>query len=102
MCRFGRLSGRSFGKASAGLASYRHPGSPSREIDASLAPDILINGGTGDPGRARHRIQFLDKPNGANGNGAEGAADTAANGGTLPAGGAPAQVDDPDADDTPF
>ena len=46
-----------------------------------------------------HRVQFLDKPNGANGNGAQAAAEPAA----APAnGGAPAQVDDPDADPIPF
>ena len=45
-----------------------------------------------------HKIQFLDKPNGANGNGARAAAD-AASGEATPAG-APAQADslDPDSD----
>ena len=39
-----------------------------------------------------HRVQFLDRPNG---NGAQAAADPApANGSAMPAGGAPAQVDD--------
>ena len=41
-----------------------------------------------------HKVQFLDKPNSANGNGAQAGADTAqapANGGTMPAGGAPTQ-----------
>ncbi len=39
-----------------------------------------------------HKVQFLDKPNGANGNGAQAAAGTApANGEAMPAGGAPAQ-----------
>ena len=37
-----------------------------------------------------HKIQFLDKPAGANGNGAQ----PSANGEAMPAGGAPAQVDD--------
>ena len=37
-----------------------------------------------------HKIQFLDKPAGANGNGAQ----PSANGEAMPTGGAPAQVDD--------
>ena len=49
-----------------------------------------------------HRVQFLDKPNGANGNGAQAASDPgAANGEAMPAGGAPAQADDL-SDDIPF
>ena len=40
-----------------------------------------------------HRIQFLDRPNGAGGNGAQAAAEPAG-GETMPAGGAPAQVQD--------
>ena len=40
-----------------------------------------------------HKVQFLDKPNGANGNGAQ--AETApANGEAMPAGGDPAQTDE--------
>ena len=40
-----------------------------------------------------HKVQFLDKPDGANGNGAE--AETApANGGDMPAGGNPSDLDD--------
>ncbi len=49
-----------------------------------------------------HKIQFLDKPNGANGNGTQAAADPAqasASGEATPAG-APAQVEDPN--DFPF
>ena len=43
-----------------------------------------------------HKVQFLDKPNGANGNGAQAAAQPV----TEPAtGGAPAQVDDPNGED---
>ena len=42
-----------------------------------------------------HKIQFLDKPNGANGN---TAAQAPANGETMPAGGAPAQADDLDSE----
>jgi len=47
-----------------------------------------------------HKVQFLDKPNGANGNGAQTAAQPA----TEPAnGGAPEQVDGPESDlDIPF
>jgi len=42
-----------------------------------------------------HRVQFLDKPNGANGNGARAAAETApANGEAMPAGGTAAPADD--------
>jgi len=51
-----------------------------------------------------HKVQFLDKPNRANGNGAQPAAQSAtepANGGAMPAGGAPASTDDFD-DDIPF
>ena len=51
-----------------------------------------------------HKVQFLDKPNGANGNGAQAAAETAqpaANGEPMPAGGTPAQADQMD-DDLPF
>ena len=47
-----------------------------------------------------HKVQFLDKPNGANGNGARAAADTApANGEAMPEGGDPSQTD---ALDIPF
>ena len=50
-----------------------------------------------------HRVQFLDKPNGANGNGARAAAETApANGEAMPAGGAPAQTDGFGTEDIPF
>ena len=51
-----------------------------------------------------HKVQFLDKPNGANGNGTQAADETAqppANGETMPDGGAPAQADPLD-DDLPF
>ena len=42
-----------------------------------------------------HKVQFLDKPNGANGNGAQATAEPApANAEATPAGGAPAQTDD--------
>ena len=46
-----------------------------------------------------HKVQFLDKPDGANGNGAQAEAETApANGAEMPAGGASAQADDLDSD----
>ena len=48
-----------------------------------------------------HKVQFLDKPNGVNGNGAQ-AAQAPVNGEALPAGGAPVQADDLDSDDIPF
>ena len=49
-----------------------------------------------------HKIQFLDRPNGANGNGAQAAAEQApANGEAVPAAGAPAQDADTD-DPLPF
>ena len=47
-----------------------------------------------------HKVQFLDKPNGANGNGTQAAAQPAA---VTANGGAPAQVDGPESDlDIPF
>ena len=50
-----------------------------------------------------HRVQFLDKPAGANGNGAQAAAASASvNGEAVPSGGAPAQVDDLGTDEIPF
>ena len=53
-----------------------------------------------------HKVQFLDKPNRANGNGAQAAAQPAtepAHGGAMPAGGAPASTDDfDDSSDIPF
>ena len=52
-----------------------------------------------------HKVQFLDKPAGANGNGAQATAQPAtepANGEAMPAGGAPSQVDDQDEDPLPF
>ena len=49
-----------------------------------------------------HKVQFLDKPNGANGNGTQAApAAEPAGGQAMPAGGAPASTDDFD-DDIPF
>ena len=51
-----------------------------------------------------HKIQFLDRPNGVNGNGAQAAAEPAqapANGEAIPAAGAPSQDADPD-DPLPF
>ena len=51
-----------------------------------------------------HKIQFLDRPNGVNGNGAQATAEPAqapSNGEAVPAAGAPAQDADPD-DPLPF
>jgi len=46
-----------------------------------------------------HKVQFLDKPDGAGGNGAQAAEETApANGAEMPAGGAPAEADDLDSE----
>ena len=62
---------------------------PGEESDR-FSTEILIVPG--------HRIQFLDKPNG---NGAQAAAQqdpAATNGSAMPAGGAPAQVDDLDSE----
>ncbi len=59
------------------------------EGDRFATEILLVPGG---------RVQFLDKPNG---NGAQAAAAEPANGGDMPAGGAPAQADDLD-DDIPF
>ena len=47
-----------------------------------------------------HRVQFLDKPNGANGNGVQ-AAQAPANGSAMPAASTAAPADDFD-DDIPF
>ncbi len=46
-----------------------------------------------------HKVQFLDKPNGANGAAAAQPVTAPTNGGAMPAGGAPAQVDDPNGED---
>ncbi|MXY39505.1 MAG: single-stranded DNA-binding protein [Rhodospirillaceae bacterium] len=48
-----------------------------------------------------NRLQFYDKPNRANGNGAQ-AEPAPANGGGMPAGGDPAQADDLGSDRIPF
>ena len=51
-----------------------------------------------------HKVQFLDKPNGTKGNGAQAAAEPAPESGrAMPAGGAPAQTDDlDDGSEIPF
>ena len=60
----------------------------SEDSDRFATEILLVPGG---------RVQFLDKP--ANGSAARAAADTApADGEAVPAGGAPAQADDPDSD----
>ena len=62
------------------------------EDDDRFSTEILVVPG--------HKVQFLDKPNGANGNGAKAAAETApANGEAMPEGGDPSQTD---ALDIPF
>ena len=61
------------------------------EGDERSSTEILVVPG--------HRVQFLDKPNGANGNGWPG---QPANGPAMPTGGAPASTDDLDDSDIPF
>ena len=71
-----------------GKLQTRRWSKPGEDGDRFSTEILLVPGG---------RVQFLDKPNGANGNGTampEGQAP--ANG--MPAGGAPAQVDDPDSE----
>ena len=71
--------------------NWRKDGEDSDRFSTEI---LLVPGG---------RVQFLDKPNGANGNGAQAAAETApANGEAMPAGGAPAQTDDFGTDEIPF
>jgi len=66
---------------------------PGEDGDRFSTEILLVPGG---------RVQFLDKPNGANGNGAAMAEGQAqASGPAMPAGGAPASTDDFD-DDIPF
>ena len=60
------------------------------EGDERSSTEILVVPG--------HRVQFLDKPNGANGNGSG----QPANGPAMPTGGAPASTDDLDDSDIPF
>ena len=80
-----------------GKLQTRRWSKPGEESDR-FSTEILVVPG--------HRVQFLDKPNGANGNGAQAAAgpeQAPANGSAMPAGGAPAQVDDLDPDqEIPF
>ena len=71
--------------------NWRKDGEDSDRFSTEI---LLVPGG---------RVQFLDKPNGANGNGAQAAAETApANGEAMPAGGAPAQTDDFGTNEIPF
>ena len=75
-----------------GKLQTRRWSKPGEDGDRYSTEILLVPGG---------RVQFLDRPNGANGNGngaatAEGQAP--ASGPANPAGGAPAQVDDPDSD----
>ena len=74
-----------------GKLQTRRWSKPGEESDR-FSTEILVVPG--------HRVQFLDKPNG---NGAAAQPDQApANGSAMPAGGAPAQVDDLDSDPIPF
>ena len=61
---------------------------PGEDGDRFSTEILLVPGG---------RVQFLDKPNGANGNGAA-MAEAQASGPVMPAGGAPVQADDLDSD----
>ena len=61
--------------------------------DERSATEVLIVPG--------HRVQFLDKPNGANGNGSAQPASAPASAPAMPAGGSTAPADDFD-DDIPF
>ena len=73
-----------------GKLQTRRWSKPGEDGDRFSTEILLVPGG---------RVQFLDKPNGANGNGTampEGQA--SANGAGMPAGAAAAQVDDPDSE----
>ena len=74
-----------------GKLQTRRWSKPGEESDR-FSTEILVVPG--------HRVQFLDKPNG---NGAAAQPEQApANGSAMPAGGAPAQVDDLGSDEIPF
>ena len=76
-----------------GKLQTRRWSKPGEDSDRFSTEVLLVPGG---------RVQFLDKPNGTNGNGAATAdAQAPANGPAMPSGGAPAQGDDFD-DDIPF
>ncbi len=76
-----------------GKLQTRRWSKPGEDGDRFSTEILLVPGG---------RVQFLDRPNGANGNGAATDAGQApVNGSSMPAGGAPAQTADMD-DDIPF
>ena len=75
-----------------GKLQTRRWSKPDEDGDRFSTEILLVPGG---------RVQFLDKPNGANGNGSGQPATEPANGSAMPATGAPAQGDDFD-DDIPF
>ena len=75
-----------------GKLQTRRWSKPGEESDR-FSTEILVVPG--------HKVQFLDKPNGSNGNGAQ-AAQAPVSGDAMPAGGAAAQVDDLDSEDIPF
>ena len=77
-----------------GKLQTRRWSKPGEESDR-FSTEILVVPG--------HKVQFLDKPNGANGNGAAQSAAASVSGPAMPAGGAPAQTDDfDDSSDIPF
>ena len=72
-----------------GKLQTRRWSKPGEEGDRYSTEILLVPGG---------RVQFLDRPNGANGNGSGQPAAESASGSATPAGGVPAQVDDPDSE----
>ena len=75
-----------------GKLQTRRWSKPGEDGDRFSTEILLVPGG---------RVQFLDKPNGATGNGSGQPPAESANGSAMPAGGAPASTDDFD-DDIPF
>ena len=75
----------------AGKLQTRRWSKPGEDGDRFSTEILLVPGG---------RVQFLDKPNGANGNGSGQPATEPANGSAMPAGGTPASSDLDD--DIPF
>ena len=77
----------------AGKLQTRRWSKPGENGDRFSTEILLVPGG---------RVQFLDKPNGANGNGSRQPAAAPANGSAWPAGGPPASTGDDFDDDIPF
>ena len=75
-----------------GKLQTRRWSKPGEDGDRFSTEILLVPGG---------RVQFLDKPNGTNGNGASQPASAPASGPAMPAGGGTAPADDFD-DDIPF